>query len=461
MNMKRNNETSINELHKLFKSEGADKLADFVTALLPDAVVFRVDKNRKVQFWSKGAEKHLGYTAKNLIGEKCLSGIRCVECVSGCGLSQTGKIENYPITLYSAEGVPKDFKKYAIAFQDDNGVFNGGLEVLFLEEKEYKKPSNHEVKNNFGIISNDPEIFKVFDMIRKVSQTDLPVLVRGESGTGKELVARAIHDESPRKNSPFIAINCAALNASLLESELFGHVKGAFTGAFRDHLGVFDRARGGSLFLDEIAEIPIELQAKLLRVLETGEYTSLGGEKTIISDVRIITATHRALREEAKSGRFRQDLLYRLRVVPIFIPNLRSRPGDIPLIANHILKQYFDRKQVPEFSKSTLNRLMNYDWPGNIRELRNVVHYASIMSDGKIINESDLPPDFANKQDKEIHTSAVKLEKYTLTAELVEEALRKAGGNLKVAASLLDISRTSLWRYRKHFSLKLTSAISQ
>lgn len=452
-NMKHNNETSVNELQKLFMSDGAGKLADFVSALLPDAVVFLVDKNRNVQFWSKGAEKHLGYTANYLIGKKCLSGIRCVECVSGCGLSQSAKIENYPITLYSSEGIPKDFHKYAIAFEDDAGEFNGGLEVLFLAEKVYKQPNNHQIENNFGLISNDPEIFKVFDMIRKVSQTDLPVLVRGESGTGKELVARAIHDESPRKNNPFIAINCAALNASLLESELFGHVKGAFTGAFREHLGVFDRARGGSLFLDEIAEIPIELQAKLLRVLETGEYTPLGGEKSIISDVRIISATHRALREEAKKGKFRQDLLYRLRVVPIFIPNLRSRPADIPLIANHILKQYFDRKQVPVFSKTALNRLMNYAWLGNIRELRNVVHYASIMSDGKVINESDLPPDFASKHDQEIDCPAVKLKKNVLTTEAIADALKRAHGNLNLAASLLDISRTSLWRYRKNFNI--------
>jgi len=451
--MEHKNETSAIELQKRFKSESAANLADFVAALLPDAIVFRVDKNRIVQFWSKGAEKHLGYKAKSLIGQKCLSGIRCVECVSECGLSQRGSIENSPITLYSSAGNPKDFRKYTIAFQDDFGEFNGGLEVLFLDEKGYKKPSNHEVENNFGLISNDPEVFKVFDMIRKVSQTDLPVLVRGESGTGKELVARAIHDESPRKNNPFIAINCAALNASLLESELFGHVKGAFTGAFRDHLGVFERARGGSLFLDEIAEIPIELQAKLLRVLETGEYTPLGGEKSITADVRIISATHRALREEARNGKFRQDLLYRLRVVPIFIPNLRSRPGDIPLIANHILKQYFDGKQVPVFNKSALSRLMNYDWLGNIRELRNVVHYASIMSDGKVINENDLPPDFASKQDQAMHHPALKLKKNVLTTEVIQDALRRANGNLNFAASLLDISRTSLWRYRKNFNL--------
>jgi DNA-binding NtrC family response regulator len=288
-------------------------------------------------------------------------------------------------------------------------------------------------------------------MIRRVAATDIPVLIRGDSGTGKELVARAIHGESPRHRTPFVAINCATLNAGMLESELFGHVKGAFTGAIRDHQGLFRRAEGGTLFLDEIAELPYELQAKLLRVLETGEYLPVGASQPMQANVRIVAATHKALREEVKAGRFRQDLLFRLRVVPIFLPSLQARKQDIPLILRHFLKQQFTGEQLPVVTAAAMQQLLAYDWPGNVRELRNVLNYALVMSDGKQLDVGDLPPELQTQPAP--HQTAVtepaKSGRQTPSEAAILQAVADCQGNLTQAAKQLGIGRTTLWRYRK------------
>lgn len=310
--------------------------------------------------------------------------------------------------------------------------------------------------------SHSPQMQHMYSIIERVAVTEFPVLVRGESGSGKELVAQAIHARSHRHAQVFIAINCAALNANILESELFGHVKGAFTGAIREHKGVFERAAGGTLFLDEIAEIPLELQAKLLRVLETGEFTPLGGEKSIKSNVRIITATHRALREEARLGRFRQDLLYRLRVIPIFVPPLRERKQDIPEIAAFILQQQQAQFQLtPTLSEQALAVLLNYDWPGNVRELKNTLLYALTMSAGKTqIDPQDLPDEIVHASLNLARPSTTpqpiqlplkssqKIDKDTL-----QDLLEKYQGQTELVAQALGVSRTTLWRYRKKFHL--------
>ncbi|MCR4531975.1 sigma-54 interaction domain-containing protein [Acinetobacter venetianus] len=307
--------------------------------------------------------------------------------------------------------------------------------------------------------SQSPEMQRMFSIIQRVAITEFPVLVRGESGSGKELVAQAIHGYSQRKNKVFIAINCAALNANILESELFGHVKGAFTGAIREHKGVFERAAGGTLFLDEIAEIPLELQAKLLRVLETGEFTPLGGEKSIKANVRIITATHRALREEAKLGRFRQDLLYRLRVIPIFVPPLRDRKEDIPLIANFILsEQQTIFQHTPSLSNDALNALIDYDWPGNVRELKNTLLYAITMANEKSeIELCDLPDEIIDNphipSDLKMHTTEHIHSSDKINKDMIRKALIKYDFDLNQVAKALDMSRTTLWRYRKKFNL--------
>lgn len=289
--------------------------------------------------------------------------------------------------------------------------------------------------------SDSPVVKNMYSIIQKVAQTPFPVLVRGESGSGKELVAQAIHEASQRRS--FIAVNCAALNANLLESELFGHVKGAFTGAIRDHKGMFERAAGGTLFLDEVAEIPLELQAKLLRVLETGEFTRLGGEQVIQSNVRIIAATHRALREEARLGRFRQDLLYRLRVIPIFVPPLRERKEDIETLVSDLIEEN-SLDLVPSMTQGAMAILKHYDWPGNVRELKNTILYALTMAQGKDqIDIEDLPQELIleNKIEDEI------------SYETYQKLMQQHHNNLNAVAKALKISRSTLWRYRQKWDL--------
>lgn len=448
--MKRINETFFQEGTPITRSQG-EPLARMISLLMPDAAVFTVDRDKKISYWSPGAEKLLGFSEKELKGEICLSGNRCQQCMRGCGLTESGKVEGAQLTLHTVRGEPQPVIKYAIAYTREDRLFDGGLEVLIPHEGRSTQATQlDDFAEKYGLVSNAQEMFKVFELVRRVSQTDIPVLIRGDSGTGKELIARAIHAESPRKKAPFVAINCATLSGGLLESELFGHMKGAFTGAFRDHTGVFERARGGTLFLDEIAELPFELQAKLLRVLETGEFTPVGGEKSVHADVRIVTATHKALREEVKNGRFRQDLLYRLRVVPIFLPNLQSRKSDIPLIAHQILKQQFAAQSTPKISAEAMQNLTHYDWPGNVRELKNAIYYALVMFDGETIQASDLPPEVCGHQPTKIALVApIKPSKKVSLQEILAE-INACNGNLTLAAQKLGIGRTTLWRYLKN-----------
>ncbi len=251
-----------------------------------------------------------------------------------------------------------------------------------------------------GLWAADPQMKRLFRLIEKVAQDDAPVLVRGETGTGKELVADALHRESPRRNGPFRAINCAALPANLLESELFGHARGAFTGAVKDVPGHIQLAHGGTLFLDEVAEVPLELQAKLLRVIETRQVTPVGARVAQPVDVRIVSATHRALRLEVEAGRFREDLLYRLRVIPLFLPPLRERPGDVSLLVSRFIEEMSPtrRRRIEHVSAGALRALERHAWPGNVRELRNALAYAYAVGDGPMLALGDLPPEIADPE---------------------------------------------------------------
>jgi transcriptional regulator with PAS, ATPase and Fis domain len=237
---------------------------------------------------------------------------------------------------------------------------------------------------------------QAFEIVRNVGPTDTTVLVRGDSGTGKEIIARAIHEESHRSQQRFLAVNCAALTPTLLESELFGHIKGAFTGAVRDHAGLFAQADGGTLFLDEIAELPLPLQAKLLRVLQEQTFVPVGGVQPVQVDVRIVAATHRSLRHLVQVGAFREDLMYRLRVVPIYLPSLRERREDIELLLWHFIQKRNPqgRRMITSVSPEAMRALLNHDWPGNVRELQNVVDYAFAVGRGEEFLYTELPPEF-------------------------------------------------------------------
>ncbi|HET7755406.1 MAG TPA: sigma-54 dependent transcriptional regulator [Anaeromyxobacteraceae bacterium] len=244
-----------------------------------------------------------------------------------------------------------------------------------------------------GLVGDSEPMRRVREQIRRVAATDATALVLGESGTGKELVARAIHAGSPRRDGPFVSVSCAALPEGLLESELFGHEKGSFTGAVKRKLGRFELADGGTLFLDEIAEIPPAVQVKLLRVLQERQFERVGGEETIDVDVRVVSATHQDLRKLVAQGRFREDLFYRLHVVPIVLPALRDRPGDVAILANHILDRLAPRmgRRLRGFAPDAIAKLERHGWPGNVRELENVVEQAVVFAEGEVVQAADLP----------------------------------------------------------------------
>jgi transcriptional regulator with PAS, ATPase and Fis domain len=341
-----------------------------------------------------------------------------------------------------------------------SGSFAGGMGLLLPRSEAHTNShltvAPTESGQSFqGIISRSPAMQNVFQIIRNAAETEATVLVRGESGSGKELVARAIHNLSARRQAPFLAINCAALSSNLLESELFGHVRGAFTGAVKDHKGLFQRAHGGTLFLDEVAELPLELQAKLLRVLQERNYIPVGGDNLIHVDVRIVAATHRSLREEVKNGHFREDLMYRLRVVPIFIPPLRERREDISLLIWHFIRQHNAEKlrQIDKIEPQAMRVLLDYAWPGNVRELHNVVEYAFAVGRGTTLRLSELPPEFREPKasfpvPKMRPAMTVEQEK-----EAIREALERSQGSITPAAELLGMSRATFWRKRKLYGV--------
>jgi PAS domain S-box-containing protein len=307
-----------------------------------------------------------------------------------------------------------------------------------------------------GIIGRDVRMLEIFDTIGELAQFKVPVLIEGESGTGKELVARAIHSESARANKPFVPVNCGALPEGLLESELFGHVRGAFTGAIRDKKGRFQLADGGTLFLDEVGELAKPLQVKLLRALQEGTFERVGDEKTLTVDVRIISATNRNLHEEVRRGAFRQDLYYRLKVVPLEVPPLRARKSDIPLLAQHfqeLAAQEGHRNQ--GLGGDALALMLDYAWPGNVRELQSVLYYALIKARSSRIRARHLPPELLGTRilepeepSQDSPVAPIQPRKRTkLDVDSVRAALEACGGNKVKAAKQLGVGRATLYRF--------------
>jgi DNA-binding NtrC family response regulator len=322
-------------------------------------------------------------------------------------------------------------------------------------------------ENSFaGIVGRDLRMREVFDSIGDLADVDVPVIIQGESGTGKELVALAIHNEGQRAAGPFVPVNCGALPGELLESELFGHVRGAFTGAIRDKRGRFELAHGGTLFLDEVADLPKDLQVKLLRVLQEGVFDRVGGEKSTSVDVRVISAANRDLKTEVEKGRFREDLYYRLKVIPIHMPPLRKRKSDIPLLVEHCLQKAAGEGQYSEgVSPEAMARMMDYSWPGNVRELQSALYFALIKAKRNTIEPRHLPPEVmvlrGEKQsvpDDHSDPSHMQNEHFDdrqnardrrLTELDVKRALAECNGNKVKASKRLGIGRATLYRFLK------------
>ncbi|HKK70247.1 MAG TPA: sigma-54 dependent transcriptional regulator [Candidatus Krumholzibacteria bacterium] len=302
-----------------------------------------------------------------------------------------------------------------------------------------------------SVVGNSDAMRRVLDMVAQVAPSEATVLILGESGTGKEVVARAIHEASDRARKPFVKVSCAALPDSLLEAELFGYERGAFTGADRRKPGRFELADGGTLFLDEIGDIPLEMQVKLLRVLQEREFERLGGTQTIGVDVRVLAATHRDLRQQVEKGRFREDLYYRLAVIPLEVPPLRVRPDDVPLLAAHFAAKYArDDTRIPALLPETNEALVRYDWPGNVRELENAIERAVVLCKDGVIGPHDLPPHVGTRQG-ERDGAYLKVPIGTTMREvedlLIDQALQLSQGDKQKAAALLGISARTITRH--------------
>ena len=304
-----------------------------------------------------------------------------------------------------------------------------------------------ELREFHGMVTTSPQLLEFFELVKRVARTDSTVLVRGQTGTGKELVARALHEQSARRHGPFRAVNCAMLTPDLLASELFGHVRGAFTGAVRDRQGLFELADGGTIFLDEVSEITFDIQARLLRVLQERSFTPVGGGDPKSVDVRVISASNVALRDAVAEKKFREDLMYRIRVVPIFLPPLIERTGDIEALLWYFIRHFNERgpRRVEAVGDDAWEAIRTYHWPGNVRELRNMVEYAFAVGESTTITVDELPPELRGEKPPRSEP----VDAATLERRRILQALDEAGGRRQEAADILGISRSTLWRKMK------------
>lgn len=364
------------------------------------------------------------------------SGLLIIPCPKNCGCGAK-EIEAVELILNQCSGVIR--------------------RALLEEEGAHHMERRLETSAEFyNIVGRDPKMQAVFRLTEDIAPTDATVLIQGESGTGKEMVARAIHQLSLRKNKPFVVIDCSAYPATLLESELFGHEKGAFTGATRQKIGRFEQADGGTVFLDEVGEIPFSAQIKLLRVIQTQRFERLGGEKTLTVNVRFMAATNKDLLQEVKAGRFREDLFYRLHVIPLQLPPLRERPNDIPLLARHFLRLFNreQKKEIQDFSPEAMRGILNYAWPGNVRELENSIEHGVVLAKGIRIEPVDLPPAVMETWSAGTKDQLTKLATMAeKEQELLKEALEKCAWNKKEAARNLGISRNTLYQKMKRYGI--------
>lgn len=335
-----------------------------------------------------------------------------------------------------------------------------GLNFRALDQENKSLKERLSEQYQFGnIIGKSPAMQEMFATLKLVAPTDSTVLITGESGTGKELIADALHHNSGRSNAPFVKLNCAALHENLLESELFGHEAGSFTGASSQRKGRFELAHGGTLFLDEIGDMSLATQAKILRILQEGEFERVGGTKTIKVDIRLLAATHRDLRAMIAEGTFRQDLFFRLSIIPLHLPALRERSIDIPELAQFFLKRYADknRKDIKGFHPEALNLLMQYDWPGNIRELENTIERATILCLGEQITPHELPPQFFPKGFQAKPVKQLSGGDFTLRdmeREVIKVTLDKTGNNKSLTAKKLGIARQTLLNKLKEYGIE-------
>ncbi len=420
---------------------------------------------------NKAAEKLTGYTEEELKSKDC----RILNC-TGCKILARGEKEKWCKLFSKGQVLDKKclithkdrrtihLMKSGTVLRDSDGEIVGVVETLtdisqvIRQQQEIKtlRQTFHLDDGYHGIVGKSLVMLNLFELIENVSHTYAPVMISGESGTGKELVARAIHEAGPRRDRPFIKVNCAALNDNLLESELFGHVKGAFTGADRNRIGRFEAAHEGSIFLDEIGDIPLSTQVKLLRVLEEKKIERVGDIKTIPIDVRIITATNKNLEKLVREGEFREDLYFRINVFPLHCPSLDQRREDIPIIVQHFIRQNSQDsgKRILGVTPKAMDALTSYHWPGNVRELRNAIDYAFVLCPGGGIGIEHLPVKITSQKNCLPAENNTPAPDYSNDRETMLQVLRDSAWNQSEAARKLGVSRVTVWKRMKKYGLK-------
>ncbi|MGC1401375.1 MAG: sigma 54-interacting transcriptional regulator [Thermodesulfobacteriota bacterium] len=421
--------------------------------------IFTINSRWRIISFNQTAEKITGYRRDEVLGRFCWEIFRSDLCQSDCPLRltlETGLTRlDQDVRMLDKQGTKLPVLVNTSVVRDRSGLVVGAVEsfrpLIELQEKLESTPRRHFLSD---IIGKSPSMTRIFEMLPDLAASDVSVLIQGESGTGKELIAKAIHNQSPYKEGPFVAVNCSALAESLLESELFGHEKAAFTGAVRSKVGRFELARGGTLFLDEIGELKPELQVKLLRVLEQKVFERVGGTRLIPMQARIISATNRDLAKALREGIFREDLFYRLRTVPITLPPLRERREDIPMLIEYFMirlnKKY--GKEVRGLDPKVLRLFMTHPWPGNVRELERILEHAYVFVKGPVIFLQNLPAMNEFFQERKLESLPESGGAYG--RQTIQDALNRAGGRREEAAALLGVSRTSLWRKMKQCGLK-------
>jgi len=442
--------------------------------------IFLLDKDGTIIAWNPAMEKIAGYTASEMKGQDCsilnfnqCFGKKCPTGIMGCGILKYGKVEPTECLLTHKNGHTVSVTKNARVIKNNQNKTIGIIEtVTDLTELKNVRLKMEKATRRLGelnrlrnIIAKSQVMQNVFTFIKASAASDTSILILGESGTGKELVAGAIHSIGERKDEPMITLNCSALSETLLESELFGHIKGAFTGAIQDRIGWFEEANGGTIFLDEISEISPYIQVKLLRVLQQREIERVGESRKRKIDIRIIAATNKDLKALVDAGTFREDLYYRLKVFPIYLPPLRDRKEDIPLLADHFIKLNNKKAaiKVKGISKTAAKTFMNYPWPGNIRELANAIEHAFVLCSNREIEPADLPLEI-----REYHTIFKPVKNYNLSGnrtsappgsrlskKILTELLFDCDWNKAEVARRAGLSRASIWKYMKKWDIPL------
>jgi PAS domain S-box-containing protein len=441
--------------------------------------VFTIDGSGKIESWNPSMERITGFSKDEVIGKTCemmgfdkCYGKMCPKGIKECGIYEKGNIDGKECFLIHKKGHEVPVVKSARLIKEKDGNIIGVVETVTDMSELYKvRLEAEEANRKLGqlhrfdkLIGKSTSIQKVFISIKATAASESTILIQGESGTGKELVARAIHDNGSRSEMPFITINCSALSESLLESELFGHAKGSFTGASRDRIGRFEEAERGTLFLDEIGEISPFIQIKLLRVLQERVIERVGESKNRKIDIRVITATNKDLFTLVNDGTFRQDLYYRLKVFPINIPPLRERKDDIALLTSHFINIYNKKtgKKISGVTQPAMRILLDYNWPGNVRELENAIEHAFILCINEHIDIFDLPVEIrkmeynpSESKSLEIDKKKIKTKRQKLNRELLIEVLKESDWNKAEVGRRVGLSRASIWKYMKKWNIPL------